>query len=138
MGDSDPVPGLHWWGARGARLLVLKKLLVGGPKGALKIGRVLVNVFRKRLLLLSFSFAETLSLCDIFASSRIKELIDLQEGREHSCDLTFARAFSNLFFVKVQNLFPKSSCILPTKSIKTLQINCYIFCIFFEAWWAVP
>ena len=46
--------------------------------------------------------------------------------------------FSNLFFVKHQNLYPQNSCMLPITSIKTLQIKCYIFCAFFEAWWAVP
>ena len=59
-------------------------------------------------------------------------------GREHSSDLMIQRVFSNLFFVKHQNLFPQNSSILPIKSIKTLQINCNIFCMFFEAWWAKP
>ena len=53
--------------------------------------------------------------------------------REHNSDLMINRVFSKLFFVKHQNMFSKNSCILPTKSIKTLQINCNIFCMFFEA-----
>ena len=60
------------------------------------------------------------------------------EGREHSSDLMIERVFSNLFFVKHQNLFTLNSWILRIKSIKTLQINCNIFCMFFEAWWAEP
>ena len=56
----------------------------------------------------------------------------LQRGREHSSDLMIERVFSNLFFVKHQNLFPQNSCILPIKSIKTLRINCYIFCMFLK------
>ena len=87
-----------------------KTVCRGSPGKALKFGQVLVNVFRKK-------FAR---------------------GREHSSDLMIERVFSNLFFVKHQNLFPQDSCILPIKPIKTLQINCYIFCMFFEAWWAVP
>ena len=63
-------------GGGGWAALVLKQLFVGGPRGALKIGQILANVFRKRFLFLSFSSSETLSLCDIFAPSRIKELID--------------------------------------------------------------
>ena len=61
----------------------------------------------------------------------------MQGGREHSSDLTIERMFSNLFFVKHQNLFLSNSCILPIRSIKTLQITC-IFRMFFVAWWAVP
>ena len=61
-----------------------------------------------------------------------------QGGREHSSGLTTECTFSNLFFVKYQNLFLQNSCILPIKSIKTLQINCYISCMFFVARWAVP
>ena len=47
-----------------------------------------------------------------------------------------------------QTFFPQTSklvspkqlhcCILPIKSIKTLKINCFVFCMFFKAWWAVP
>ena len=44
----------------------------------------------------------------------------------------------HFFFVKHQNLIPQNSCILPINSMKTLQINCNIFCMFFEAWWAKP
>ena len=62
----------------------------------------------------------------------------LQGGREHSSGLMIECIFSNLFFVIYQNLFPQNSCILPIKSIKILQINCYISCMFFVAWWAVP
>ena len=38
------------------------------------------------------------------------------------------RIFSNLVFVKLQNLFPRNSCI-PFKTIKTMQIN-FIFACF--------
>ena len=48
----------------------------------------------------------------------------LQGERKHgtSSDLMIERIFSNLFFVKLQNLFPRNSCI-PFKTIKTMQIN---------------
>ena len=59
----------------------------------------------------------------------------MQAEREHNSDLMIELVFSILFFVEHQNLFPKNSCIFP---IKTLQINCYIFRIFFVARWAVP
>ena len=54
-------------------------------------------------------------------------------SNEHSSYLIIKRVFKTLFFVKHQNLFPKNSFILTIKSIKTLQINCNIFCMFFEA-----
>ena len=47
------------------------KVVCWGGQGALKIGQVVVNAFRKR-----FSLFKTLSLSDIFASSGIEELID--------------------------------------------------------------
>ena len=53
-------------------------------------------------------------------------------GREHSSDLMIERVFSNLFFVKHQNLFPQNRSILPIKSIKTLQMYCCIFCMFLK------
>ena len=102
LASNEVMPGLPWWGVRGGGLdpLVLKKTVHrGSPGRVLKFGQVLVNVFRKR-------FAR---------------------GREHSSDLMIKRVFSNLFFVRHQNLFPQNSCILLIKSIKTLQINCYIF-----------
>ena len=41
--------GLPWWGGPGGLgPPSSKKLFVGGPKGALKIGQVLVNIFRKK------------------------------------------------------------------------------------------
>ena len=94
-------------------------VLVGGAGGALKIGQVLVNVldFRAEVLIL-------------------ESVKGLQGGREHSSDLMIERIslFSNLFFVKHQNLFLQNSCILLIKTIKTLQINCSIFYMFFAAW----
>ena len=83
-----------------------KTVCLGGPVGLLKLAKSLRTYFVK----------------------------GLQGGREHSTDLMMERVFSNIFFVKHQNLFPQnSSCILIVKSIKTLQMNCYIFCMFFEA-----
>ena len=62
----------------------------------------------------------------------------MQGEHEHSSDLMIERIFSNVFFVKHQNLLDHNSCILPIKSNKTLQITCFIFCMFFVAWWASP
>ena len=49
----------------------------------------------------------------------------LQRGCELSTsnDLMIERTFSTLFFVKLQNRFPRNSCI-PFKTIKTMQIDC--------------
>ena len=57
---------------------------------------------------------------------------------ELTAGLMIERIFLNLFFVKHQNFFPQNSCVLPIKTIKTFHINCYIFCEFFVALWAVP
>ena len=86
-----------------------KKLFVKGTRGALKIGQVLNSVrldFRAEVL-------------------KLGGVKDLHRGRERSSDLMIERMFSNLFFVKYQNLFPQNSCILPIKSIETSQLNCY-------------
>ena len=101
-------------GPGGLGPLSSKKLFVRGAQGALKISRVL-NCER-----LAFR-AGVLKLVGVK---------DLQGGHEHSSDLMIERIYSKLFFVKHQNLFPQNSCILPITSIKTLQINCFIFYMF--------
>ena len=83
LASNEVVSGLPWW--EGSASLVLKNSFSGKPGGALKFGQVLVNVFRKR-------FAR---------------------GCEHSSDLLIERVFSNLFFVKHQNLFPQTAASFP-------------------------
>ena len=89
-------------GGGGSAPLVLKKLFVREAQGkALKIGQVLKCErldFRAKVL-------------------QLGGVKGLQGGRKQSSDVMIECIFSNLFFVKHQNLFPQNSCILPNKSL---------------------
>ena len=67
--SNEVVPGLLWWGVRGARPPSSKKTVGrGSPGRALKFGQVLVNVFRKRF---ARGVSMAVMLCNIFMWSII-------------------------------------------------------------------